>query len=196
MTHPDDFSASSPDLVSGLWSPPDSTQCLFLQDCSFWQCGGSERAATGCWGLPTLMAPMVAIETKGWAPTRHSVSSRYPGVWPMCFCGLPLSCSARWGGQRSPLPWPGGHQLPVHSRAADRGGSLLRWRRHTGLGFLSNPNVGRKSCLFNTSWRKAFSWNHLPSKYSGSQYPWNSKCLCSGRLIVNQEGDTHGGKES
>ena len=166
------------------------------QDCNFWQCGGSEREVTGCWGLPILLVLMVAIETIGWAPTRHSISSWYLGVRSTCIYGLPLSCSARWGGQRGPFPWPGGHQLPVHSRAADRGESLLRWRRHTRLGFLSNPNVGRKSCSFNTSWRKVSSWNRLPCKHSGSQCPWNSKCVCRGRLIVSQEGDAHGGEES
>ena len=144
----------------GPWfsCPSYSARCPLLQLPSqyykFWQRRGSESEVVGCWSLPTLMVPMVAIETTGWAPTTHSLSSWYLGMWPMYLYRESFPCSTTWWGKRGQFPWPGGLQPPAHSRSADHGGSLLRWRRHTRLGFLSNTNVGRKSCWFNTAWRE------------------------------------------
>lgn len=68
-------------------SPSYSARCPLLQlpsQCyKFWQRRGSESEVVGCWSLPTLMGPMVAIETTGWAPTSHCISSWYLGMWPM-----------------------------------------------------------------------------------------------------------------
>lgn len=80
----------------------------------------------------------------------------HPGTWGCgpCIYTESFPCSTTWGGKRGQFPWPGGIEPPVHSRSADHRGSLLRWSRHSRLGFLSNFNVGRKSCWFNTAWRE------------------------------------------